>query len=96
MKLPRRGTVRRKPSCSSSVIGSRIGRPADAERTAQLTLIETNFLSVAIRFRILNRSLERHVRLVDNADVRVEGLQVRLRRGLHVDFDWYAKYGMPF
>ena len=25
MKMPRRGTVRRKPSCSSSVIASRIG-----------------------------------------------------------------------
>ena len=71
-------------------------RPADAERTAQLTFVETNFLLVAVDVRVHNRRFERGVRLVDDADVRVEGLQVELRRGLHVDFDWYTTYRMPF
>ena len=34
-------------------------RPADAERTAQLTFVETNFLSVAIDVRIHNCCFER-------------------------------------
>ena len=71
-------------------------RPADAERAAQLTFVETNFLSAAVDVRVHNRFFERRVRLVDDADVRVEGLEVQLRRGLHVDFDWYTTYGMPF
>ena len=40
--------------------------------------------------RIHNGAFERPVRLVDYADVRVEGPQVQRRRGLHVDFDWYT------
>ena len=67
-----------------------------AERTAQLTFVETNFLAMARGVRIHNGAFERPVRLVDNADVRVEGPQVQRRRGLHVDFDWYATYRMPF
>ena len=67
----------------------------EAERTAQLTFVETNFLSTAVNVRIHNGSLERRVRLVDNAHVRVEGLQSQLRGGLHIDFDWYTTYRMP-
>ena len=70
--------------------------PADAERTAQLTFVETNFLSAAVDVRTHNGSLERRVRLVDNAHVRVEGLQSQLRSGLHIDFDWYTTYRIQF
>ena len=59
MKTPRRGTVRRKPSCSSSVIASRIGVAADAERPAQLTLVETDLLALRVDVRIHDRLLER-------------------------------------
>ena len=48
MKMPRRGTVRRKPSCSSSVIASRIGVRRHAERLRQLPLVEADLFGVRV------------------------------------------------
>jgi hypothetical protein len=70
-------------------------RPAHAE-AGSADVAGTNFLSAAGDVRIHNCPLERDIRLVDNADARVEDLEVRLRRGRRVDFDRDTAHGMPF
>ena len=49
MKMPRRGTVRRKPSCSSSVIASRIGVRETPSAWRQLLLVEADLVRDARR-----------------------------------------------
>ena len=60
-------------------------RPADAEGTAQLTLVETDFLAVRIDVGVHDRLLERRVGLVAEADVRVQWLERQGRR-------WYRAF----
>ena len=68
MKTPRRGTVRRKPSCSSSVIASRIGVRDTPSAWRQLALVEADLVRVRVDVRVHDRLLQRRVRLVAQAD----------------------------
>ena len=80
MKPPRRGTVRRKPSCSSSVIASRIGVRETPSAEAQLALVEADLLVVRIDVGIHDRLLQRGVGLVAEARVGRDRLQRQRRR----------------
>ena len=60
------------------------------------TRVETNFLSLAINVRSHNCPLERGLRPVDNADVRVEGLELQLKApGILLTLTGRPKYGTP-
>ena len=82
MKMPRRGSVRRKPSCSSSVIASRIGVRDTPERLRQLLLVEADLFGVGVDVGLGDHLLQRRVRLVAQADVDADrGKRRQHRRG---------------
>ena len=63
MKTPRRGTVRRNPSCSSSVIASRIGVRLTPSAWLKLPFVQADLVAVRVDVGVHDRLLERARRL---------------------------------
>ena len=78
--MPRRGTVRMKPSCSSSDSASRIGVRLTPSAVGQLALIEPQFLLRIIDIRVGDGGLQQGIGLIAQAGC-VERRQCQRRGG---------------
>ena len=93
--MPRRGRVRTKPSCSSSVIASRIGVRLTPSPSDKPPLVEPDLLRMVVDIHRADRPLQRDIRLLRESWCRCPAAA---RRGSvpagaafwHADGIWYT------